>query len=369
MDKIGIICEFNPFHNGHVYFLKKIKKMFPNSFITLVMSTNFTQRGEFSFLTKWEKTKIALENNIDLVLELPFLFTTQSADTFAYYAVSILEYLDMDYLIFGSESNDIDTLKNLASTILYHKDYNQLVKKYLDLGNNYPVSMSKALYNITSIRLKDSNDLLGISYLKTIIKNDYKIKPLTIKREDSYLESASNIREAYLKKESLKSLVPRITLKYLSINLNYLDKYFELLKYKIITDINNLENYLDVSEGLENKIKQSANTHNYQELLENLKSKRYTYNKLNRMFLHILFNIKKEPTNNINYIRVLGFNSIGRSYLKRIKKQINIPIITNYKDIDDEVLYLEKIVTITYLNILNKSNLIKEELMSIPINH
>ena len=321
MDKIGIICEFNPFHNGHVYFLKKIKKMFTNSFITVILSTNFTQRGEFSFLTKWEKTKIALENKIDLVVELPFLFTTQSADSFAYYAVSILEYLDMDYLIFGSESNDIDTLKNLASTILYHKDYNNLVKEYLNLGNNYPAAMSKALYNINNIKIQDSNDLLGISYLKAILKNDYKIKPLTIQRTNSFLQSATNIRNAYLKNESLESFVPKTTLKYLNFNINYQEKYFDLLKYKIINDINNLSSYLDVSEGIDQKIKKVIlKVHTYQELIEKLKSKRYTYNRLNRMFLHILFNIKKEPSNNINYIRVLGFNSLGRNYLRKIRK-------------------------------------------------
>ena len=128
MDKIGIICEYNPFHNGHIYHLKKIKEMFPDSFITLVLSASFTERGEFSFLTKWEKTKIALQYNVDLVVELPFLFATQSADNFAYYAISILENLGMDYLIFGSETNDIDVLKNLVSTTLYNKDYDKLVK-------------------------------------------------------------------------------------------------------------------------------------------------------------------------------------------------------------------------------------------------
>ena len=151
MDKIGIICEYNPFHNGHIYHLEKIREMFPDSFITLVLSSSFTQRGEFSYLTKWDKTRIALEYKIDLVIELPFIFATQSADTFAYYGVTILEKLKMDYLIFGSETDDVDVLKNLVSTMLFNKEYDTLVKKYLDLGNNYPKSTMKALYNLTNI--------------------------------------------------------------------------------------------------------------------------------------------------------------------------------------------------------------------------
>lgn len=377
MEKIGIICEYNPFHNGHIYHIKKIKEMFPNSFITLILSASFTQRGEFSFLTKWEKTRIALEENIDLVIELPFLFTTQSADTFAYYALTYLEYLDMDYFIFGSESDDVDVLKNLASTILYHKEYDSLVKKYLQLGNNYPSSMSKALYNLTGVKIKDSNDLLGLSYIKTIMKYHYKIKPLTIKRTNIYLNqeltssisSATSIRKAYLENKDIKNYVPLSTLTYLQISKEYLNNYFYLLKYKLINEINQLDNYLDVCEGIDKKIKKEIlKVNTYEELLEKVKSKRFTYNKLNRMFLHILMNVKKEESNQpIHYIRVLGFNQKGRMYLKTIKKKLNVPIITNYKDIDDFVLKLELKVTMLYLHILKKEESINEELKSIPI--
>ena len=377
MDKIGIICEYNPFHNGHIYHLEKIKEKFPDSFITLVLSSSFTERGEFSFLTKWDKTRIALKYNVDLIVELPFIFATQSADNFAYYAVSFLEYLDMDYLIFGSESDDIDTLKNLASTILYNNKYDELVKSYLNLGNNYPSSISKALYNLTGVKINNSNDLLGLSYVKTIITNDYKIKPLTIKRTNSYLNqelttnisSATSIRNAYLKGENINNYVPMETFKLLTIDKNYIDNYFNLLKYKLINEINELDKYLDVTEGIDKRIKKVIlDSSNYQELLDKIKTKRYTYNKLNRMFLHILMNLKKEDNlSEINYLRVLGFNQKGRLYLKNIKDKINIPIITNYKDSDDYVLKFELKVTILYLNIIKRPDLIKEELKSIPI--
>lgn len=378
MVKIGIIAEFNPFHNGHIYLIDKVKEMYPDSFITVITSTNFTERGEISLLTKWDKTKICLNHKIDLVLEIPFFFAVQSADIFSTYAVSILEYMDMDYLVFGSECGDINTLKNLASTTLYNDEYDRLVKGYLDLGNSYPASTSKALYDLTNIKLINSNDILGVTYIKTILLNDYKIIPITIKRTNSYLSkkttgkisSASSIRELYLNNKDYKEYVPNDTYNYLNVNRNYQENFFKLLKYKLITEINDLNKYLDVSEGIDYKIKKIIlQVNNYEELIDKLKSKRYTYNKLNRMFLHILFNITKEMDFNINYIRVLGFNKLGRDYIRLMKNEITIPIITNYKEINDEVLSIEKLATIIYLNIVNKSDLIKEELMSVPINH
>lgn len=377
MDKIGIICEYNPFHNGHIYHLEKIKEMFPDSFITLVLSASFTERGEFSYLTKWDKTRIALKYKIDLVVELPFIFTVRSADLFAYYAVSMLEKLKMDYLIFGSETDDVDILKNLVSTMLYNKDYDKLVKKYLDLGNNYPASCMKALYNLTNVNINNSNDLLGISYIKTIFLNDYKIKPLTIKRTNNYLakeitndiSSATSIREYYLNNQDIDKTIPDITKQYLTIKKNYQEKYFSILKYKLINEINDLDKYLDVVEGIDTRIKKvilKSNT--LKELIDNIKTKRFTYNKLNRMFLHILFNFeKKDSKQDLNYIRILGFNQKGRLYLKTIKNNLDIPLITNYKDIDDFVLKFELKVTILYLTIIDREDLIKEELKSIPI--
>ena len=377
MDKIGIICEYNPFHNGHIYHLEKIKEMFPDSFITLVLSASFTERGEFSYLTKWDKTRIALKYKVDLVVELPFIFTVRSADLFAYYAVSMLEKLKMDYLIFGSETDDVDTLKNLVSTMLYNKDYDKLVKKYLDLGNNYPASCMKALYNLTNVNINNSNDLLGISYIKTIFLNDYKIKPLTIKRTNNYLakeitndiSSATSIREYYLNNQNIDKTIPDITKQYLTIKKNYQEKYFSILKYKLINEINDLDKYLDVVEGIDTRIKKvilKSNT--LKELIDNIKTKRFTYNNLNRMFLHIFFNFeKKDSKQDLNYIRILGFNQKGRLYLKTIKNDLDIPLITNYKDIDDFVLKFELKVTILYLTIIDREDLIKEELKSIPI--
>ena len=169
MKKIGIICEYNPFHNGHIYHLKKIKEMYNDSLIILVMSSSFTERGELSILNKWEKTEIALNYGVDLVIELPFEFASQSADIFARGAVTLLKELQVDTIVFGSESNNIDSLKELAKIQLKNKKYDKLVKKYMDDGINYPTAMNKALNDLGGKSINHPNDLLGLSYIKEII--------------------------------------------------------------------------------------------------------------------------------------------------------------------------------------------------------
>ena len=131
MEVIGIICEYNPFHNGHVYHINKVKELYPNSLIILVMSGHFLQRGDVCLINKWDKTKLCLNNNIDLIIELPFAYATQSADIFAKGALTILNYLKIDTLVFGSESNNIESLTKIVTTQLTNKEYNKQVKKYL----------------------------------------------------------------------------------------------------------------------------------------------------------------------------------------------------------------------------------------------
>ena len=370
MKKIGIICEYNPFHNGHIYHIKKIKEMYPDSIIILVMSTSFTMRGEISILNKWDKTSIALTYGVDLVIELPTFYSTNSADTFASGTIKILNYLNCDYLVFGTESNDINLLKDLAQIQLNNKNYDLLVKDYMDKGNNYPTSMSKALESLSSKTINLPNDLLGLSYVKEIIKKKSKIEPITIQRTNDYhTEGATSIRLAIKNNEDIKDFVPKETIDKV-IKHDISDKYYSLLKYKILSNMSNLNTYLDVDEGLDNLIKKYIiKTNSYTELIEKIKTKRYTYNRLNRMFIHILLNIKKEDVEirkEINYIRVLGFSKQGKKYLKEIREQINIPIITNYSDITDNNLDFELYVTSIYNEIIENNDLNIIELKSIP---
>lgn len=326
MKTIGIICEYNPFHNGHIYHINKIKAIYPNSLIILILNGYFLERGEISILTKEDKTKIALENNIDIVLELPTFWGCQSADTFASKSLEILNHFKIDELIFGSECNDITTLKNIALKQL-DNNFDDNVKMYLNKGLNYPSALAKAC-NIDFTF--NPNDLLGISYIKAILKNNYNIKATTIKRTNDYHDtklndriiSASNIRKKIKNKENIKKFLPKSSLK--NIKIVNEDIYFKLLKAKIITD-NNLNTYLDVDEGLDYRLKKYINeANNLEEFINKIKTKRYTYNRLNRMFIHILLGITKD-TYDLEYIKILGFNKHGQKYIKSINNELSIP--------------------------------------------
>ena len=186
MEVIGIICEFNPFHNGHVYFINEIRKRFPNDILVLALSGYFTERGEVSLLSKYDKTHLALEYNIDLVLELPTLYTSNSADIFAFAAVDALNEAGVSKIVFGSESNDVEKLKLIANKFS-NKNTQEKIRKLLKEGSNYPTSLSKALNeNIKS------NDILGISYIKAINAINDKIEPITIERTNDYNDIESD---------------------------------------------------------------------------------------------------------------------------------------------------------------------------------
>ena len=186
MASVGIIAEYNPFHNGHLYHLQKIKEKYKDDTIVLILSGNFTQRGEPSIIDKWKKTEIAKIAGIDLIIELPFIFATQSADFFSYGAVTLLEKLKVEKLVFGSESDNIDDLITIAKTQLENEDFDKLVKIYSKFGENYPTAISKAIEDLTEKKVNTPNDLLGVSYIKTILQHNYNIKPEIIKRTNDY---------------------------------------------------------------------------------------------------------------------------------------------------------------------------------------
>ena len=301
MHIIGLIAEYNPIHLGHIYQINKIKELFPNSIIILITNTCFSQRGEINILNKWNKTKLSLDNNIDLVVELPFAYATQSADIFAKGAITILNHLKIDTLVFGSESNDINKIIEIASTQLNNKKYDNLVKEYLKSGINYPTALSKALKKTINYTIKEPNDLLAISYVKEILRNNYKIKPVSVKRTTKYhnkeingkILNASLLRDMYINNQNIIKYLPKNTKEYLYSNLSN-EKLFNYLKYKIITD-KDLSIYQTVDEGIENRIKKIIlTTKTWKELVEKIKTKRYTYNKINRMLIHILTNFTKK---------------------------------------------------------------------------
>ena len=373
---VGIICEYNPFHNGHIYHLEKVKYLVKDEPIILVLSGNFTQRGNVSIIEKYDKAKIALDYGVDLVIELPFPFATQSSDFFAKGSVKLLNELKCNKLIFGSESNNVNDLTNLAKIQINNKEYETLVKEELNKGINYPTAMNNALKKISKSTINTPNDLLGLSYIKEIIKNKYDIEPITIKRTNDYnskilnddISSATSIREALNNNKDISKYVPKETINL--IKKYDENKYFELVKFKIISD-KDLSIYQTVDEGIDNKIiKEINNSNNIEELINNVKSKRYTYNKITRMFNHILCSYTKEENNknnDINYIKVLGFSNKGKNYLNKIKKETSLPIITNINKNNIKLLELEIRVDNIYNlimnineNIYNKKPIIKD---------
>ena len=336
---VGIICEYNPFHNGHLYHLEKVKELAKDEEIILVLGGNFLQRGNVSVMDKYEKTSIALRYGIDLVVELPFIYATQSADVFAEGAIKILNALKCDRVIFGTESNDVEKLASLAKVQLYDNKYGERVKTLLNEGYNFPTAMSLALQSFEGDKVNTPNDLLALSYIKEIIRNNYNITPISIKRTNDYhdknttgeISSAASIREKIKKRDRIDTYVPSVV----SCNIdykNYDDNYFKLLKYKILTEKENIKKYQTVDEGIENKIVSSIrNCYSLDDLVNKIKSKRYTYNRISRMLTHILTSFTKEDAKdrNLSYIRILGFNEKGKKYLNKLKKDTKIPFITN----------------------------------------
>ena len=374
---IGIIAEYNPFHLGHIYQINEIKKLYPKSTIIAIISPSFTQRGDISIINKYNKTTICLENNIDLVVELPYPYATQSSDIFAKGSIEILNKLNINTLVFGSESNDLETLKKLANISNNDTNYHLKVKEYLNKGYNYPTAMSKALFDITNINISTPNDLLALSYLKVINKYNYPIDPISIKRTNDYhatyldnskIVNATLIRKLYNNNQDISSYIASNSLNKL-IKIDYSSLY-SLLKLQIINNINNLNTYQTVEEGIENRIKKyiyKSNT--WEELVNNIKTKRYTYNRINRMLIHILNSYKKSDNDNINidYIRILGFNNKGRKHLNNIKKKLDIKLISNYKPNISKLLDIEFKITCNYAIITKDNELINKEFNSYPI--
>lgn len=327
MSIIGLICEYNPFHYGHIHHIEEIKKRYPDSILILVLNGYFTQRGDISLLTKEDKTRISLHYGIDLVLELPTFYGTQGSDYFAYGAITILNAIGAQIIVCGSETMNLSYLKEIAQM--------QINKDSIDTKSfeSYPKRLNHSLDILTPFK---SNDLLIISYYKIILNYHYSIQLEGIQRTSDYLDttsnapiiSASNIREKFKNHIPLDSYLPTEVLR----NLKQIDeqKVLDLLTYQVLLNPH-INHYMDVNEGLDYKIrKEISKSHSLSELILNIKSKRYTYNRIHRMLCHILLGIEKEQIP-ITYIHVLGFNKNGRSYLKNNKGKFLFPIAVDFQ--------------------------------------
>lgn len=346
---LGIVAEYNPFHNGHLYHLMKSKQEAQADFCVAVIGGNFTQRGEPSLIDKWFKTESAILNGVDLVLELPVLYATSSAENFADGAVKLLDSLKIvDILSFGAETSDLNVLNDFAE-ILYKepRQYKTLLSTELKKGISYPKARENALMMyLNDIRkysniLSSPNNILGIEYLKALKKNKSNIEPIVIKRTNaghSDLEFNGNIASATAIRNlvneddifDVENLMPASSYSILSecVNhgfiLNSLSTYEKEIIYSIrMMDAKEISEFQDVSEGLENLIKKAADScNNISDLIKIISSKRYTETRIQRILLYILLDITKKDimlSRKITpYARILGFNEKGKQLISQI---------------------------------------------------
>lgn len=363
MKTVGVIVEYNPFHNGHLFHLRESKSITHADVVIAVMSGNFLQRGEPALVSKWSRAKMALKAGVDLVIELPYQFATQQAEIFANGAISILEALHCDSFAFGSESGDIESFMRTHDIVEEKKDHIQAkIQDEIKQGNSYPKSVSNAYTSVLEgeqvLDLSKPNNILGFHYVKALREQQGNMQTYTISRKNAQyhdedfasatIASATSIRKAIFGSssqwdEKIRQYVPATTFAEL---MDYYDSvgmfhswetYWPYLQYRIQTaSIEELRQIYEIEEGIEYRMKQvSMKSTGYQQFMENLKTKRYTWTRLQRMCLHILTNTTTEELNKENrkasYIRILGMSEKGQHYLNANKKRASLPIISNVK--------------------------------------
>ena len=324
MKTIGIIAEYNPFHQGHKYLIEEAVKETGAECIVSVMSGSFTQRGVPAVYDKWTRAELALENGVDLVLELPAVYSCNSAEYFAKGGVSVLEGLGgIDYLVFGSEEGNLEKMIHCAGFLKNEEqEITAYIREKLKEGTSFPKAREMAIEAIGGKEdlsfIREPNNILGIEYLKWLDR----MKPFTIRRQGKgHHSSASEIREEIRKNNPELLLVP--------------DKnYYKLVTGKILAMTEQeLENIFSAGAGLGAKMKKEIRySSNTEDFIDRIKSKAYTRTRINRLLTHTLLGLDRQTMENaLPYVRVLGFNSTGAKFLKEVRKEelTTIPVITN----------------------------------------
>ena len=352
MLKIGIVAEYNPFHNGHLYQIEEIKKrMGKDTLIVAVVSGDFVQRGEFSYFDKWQKTEMALNHGVDIVVELPLYYSVQNAEIFSRMSTKILDYMELDFQVFGAEEEDIkvlDRIIELQEREEYKKNLMELMKK----GNSYSTSQKLALSEYGYGNAVKSNNILALEYMRTMKRENLRIKPYIIKREISdyneieieeerkSIASATFIREEMLKNsgnpENIRKFISEKTYEilervYISDRTddgqlewkNLKNSMFKFLKYKLLMETKKeIIKIYDVNDEIYARIYRGVSKSNaYEVFLKEVKSRNFSIKRIERIVLNILLNVTKKSVDfKLDYIRILGFNQKGQEYLKQLKK-------------------------------------------------
>lgn len=400
MKAVGIVVEYNPFHNGHIHHVQQAKERTYADIVVAVMSGSFLQRGEPAIVSKWTRTKMALESGVDLVIELPYAFATGQASIFANGAVSILEQLGVQYLCFGSENGQIKPfLEALQIKQTYETEIKEEIRKQLKTGVSYPKAMAEVwarISNIQTIDLSQPNNILGFHYVEAIVQQKSNMLPVTIPRIVSQyhdktfasetIASATSIRKHLLAHEIEKvaAVLPKASLYYLQHYFRTYhifhewEHYYPFFKYKLLTmNHYDLEQIYEVEEGLEYRLLSHIQTStSFSEFMQRIKTKRYTWTRLQRLCTHILTGttknsmqcIKNNPTS--PYMRVLGMTQKGQKHLALAKKSATIPILSNGKKAPHPLFSLDIKASFTFASILaepDQSHFIRNEQIQHPL--
>ena len=372
MLKIGIVAEYNPFHNGHLYQIEEIKRrMEKDTLIVAVVSGDFVQRGDFSYFDKWQKTEVALNHGVDMVVELPLYYSVQNAEIFSKMSTKILDYLEMDFQVFGAEEKDIEVLDRIIE-LQEREDYKKNLMELMKKGNSYSTSQKLALSEYGYGDAVKSNNILALEYMRTIKKENLNIKPYIIQREISdYNEmeiekarksivSATFIRKVLMEKDgnpkNVRDFIPEKTYELLQKNYglekkeneglkwkNLRESMFKFLKYKLLMETKKeIIKIYDMNDEIYARIYRGVSKSNtYEVFLKEVKSRNFSIKRIERIVLNILLNITKEAVDfELDYIRVLGFNQRGQEYLRQLKKKKKV--YNEKSDVTEETEKYEK---------------------------
>lgn len=372
MKAVGVIVEYNPLHNGHLYHIQKAKELTNADIVIAVMSGSFLQRGEPAVVSKWHRADMAVHHGIDLVIELPYAFATQHAQIFAYGAVRLLDSLRCDYICFGSESGDIQSFNDAYSLLKERKtSYEQLLKAFMEEGNSYPKAASLAFSQLTEdkknmLDLSKPNNMLGFQYVRAVRSHNLAIELVTVSRKDANhhdtyfsaetIASATSIRKQLFNAENglatIKPYVPAYTSSILqAFQTEYgvymqWENYWPYLKFRLLqTPANELSDIYEMEEGLEHRLLATIQkADSFHHFLTLVKTKRYTWTRLQRICTHILTNTKKKDLKKMSeptYIRLLGSTATGRLYLKEKKKAFLLPVVSKLSSFHNEQIALD----------------------------
>jgi len=368
----GVIVEHNPFHNGHFYHIRESRKITDADVIIAVMSGNFLQRGEPALVDKWTRAEMALKAGVDLVIELPYVFATAQASDFARGSVTILEAMGCDAFCFGSEEGSIEPFTNTYKLISTHQEtYQNHIKQYMKLGFSYPKAMNEAYASITKnanldiVDLSKPNNILGYHYVETAYRMNARIKPVTIQRiiadfhddidQSQSIASATGIRKAIFDQGSIEAMtnfMPKTSLEHLlqwreSVGVfGSWQHFWPLVRFTIIrSSLKELASFAEVTEGIEHLIHDAAKkSETFEKFMSLVKSKRYTWTRIQRMLTHIFTGFTWEDLHahpNPTYLRILGMTHNGQKYLNEKKKSFSLPLVSRVAATKNSLLELD----------------------------